>query len=87
VSRMLGAVVMAGGAGRAPQRFEISCQSHRGLTGYASNSLTINRGNSEIDERGLGTIRPANRMLMERHRNESKVPDYLKLVADNTLVD
>ncbi|MGI9388869.1 MAG: PAS domain-containing protein [Boseongicola sp.] len=87
VSRILGAVAMAGEIDRAPQRFDISGHSHRGLTGYASSGQELNRGNSEMDERGLQTIRPSNKMRTEIHRPENKAPSYLRLVADNTLVE
>ena len=81
VSRILGAVAMAGEIGRAPRRFGITGRLHRGLTGYAGNAVTPNRGHSELDERGL-----------ENHRTTKKapansVPNYLKLVADNTMAD
>ena len=81
VSRILGAIVMAGEIGRAPRRLGITGQLHRGLTGFASNSVASKRGNSELGERGLDTY------CKSETTRVNSAPDYLKLVADNTLTD
>ncbi len=81
ISRILGAVVMAGEIGRTPRRLGITGRFHRGLTGYAGNSVTPNTGKSELDERGLETHRTS------KIKRTDSAPDYLKLVADNTLAD
>ncbi len=87
VSRILGAVVMAGDIGRAPRRLGITNKLHRGLTGYADGSALPARGNSELDERGTEAIRPTENILNGTTTREISASHYLKLVADNTVVD
>ncbi len=89
VSRILGAVVMAGDVGRAPRRLGITKKLHRGLTGYGGAATIPNRGKSELDGRGMAPSRPrvSEPAGMRRKANAGSVPDYLRVVSDNTLAD
>ena len=87
VSRILGAVVMAGEIGRAPRRLGITGQSHRGLTGYSGDFATPSRGNSELDECRFERSPSSNKTPEEIALRANSAPAHLKLVADNTLVD
>jgi len=87
VSRILGAVVMAGEIGRAPRRLGITGQSHRGLTGYSGNSTAPSRGNSELDERGFVQGQLPTKTPEEVALRKKSLPTHLRLVSDNKLVD
>jgi hypothetical protein len=87
VSRILGAVAMAGEIGRAPRRLGITGQSHRGLTGYSGNSAAPSRGNSELDQRGFVSDQMPDKASEEVDLGKNSLPTHLRLVSDNTLVD
>ncbi len=85
VSRVLGAVSMAGDIGRSPRRLTITDQSHRSLTGYAGDVGAPLRGFSELDNRPPSQPSKSTTNVPAKPAALTKdLPPYLKLVTDNT---